>query len=101
MFVLKIVRHFEKLSFIYQLICTIFESLLELFFWSGKIQIAVGELEKKSTMSSVAEQKEEGILSPAVTEKITGRTQVETQQQRSKKNVWGIIVKWNLSGFSL
>lgn len=44
-------------------------------------------------MSSVAEQKEEGILSPAVTEKITGRTQVETQQQRSKKNVWGIIVK--------
>lgn len=37
-------------------------------------------------MSSVAEQKEEGILSPAVTEKITGRTQVETQQQRSKKN---------------
>lgn len=47
LFFLKIVRHFEKLSFIYQLICTIFESLLELFFWSGKIQIAVGELEKK------------------------------------------------------
>lgn len=98
---LKIVCHFERWSFIYQPICTIFESLLELFCWSGKIQIAVGELEKKSTMSSVAEQKEKGILSPAVTEKITGRTEVETQQQRSKKNVWGIIVKWNLSGFSL